>query len=116
MAKKMILVDPRMLSAGRYDQPPTTDVLLSLDDELRHVLDRRDMSAEDKVLQYNQLLQKHWTFQTSLKTSPTVSVVSPPPAAAAAAAPPPPPPVKVDSTIEEVVKAYPKLKNLKVVC
>ena len=102
MAKKMILVDPRMLSAGRYDQPPTTDVLLSLDDELRHVLDRRDMSAEDKVLQYNQLLQKHWTFQTSHKTPPTTGVpaTSPPP--------PPAPPVMVDATIEEVVKSLPK--------
>ena len=77
MAKKMVLVDPRVLSATKYDQPPTTEVLLNLDEDMRHVLSQSHLSPENKVEMYNQILQKHRHFYRQHRSIPNVTDSSP---------------------------------------
>ena len=61
-ARKMALVDPRMLDTLR--SPPTpTDTLgkkvQALDDEMMTILDRKDLDDRTKVTLYNQVLQQY---------------------------------------------------------
>lgn len=75
-----MLVDPRVLSASRYDQAPTADVLSDLDDDMRSVLNRRDLAAEDKVESYNQILMKHRQYYRQHRTpAPHTALTNPPP-------------------------------------
>ena len=106
MAKKMVLVDPRILAATKYDQPPTTDALLNLDEDMRHVLSQSDLSPERKVDMYNQILQKHRHFYQQHRSLPTLTDPGPftPPQQDSDNQPPP---VKVDSIEEDVLKSTP---------
>ena len=64
-ARKMALVDPRMLDTLRSPPPPPppTDTLgkkvQALDDEMRTILDRKDLNDRTKVTLYNQVLQRY---------------------------------------------------------
>lgn len=59
--RKMALVDPRLLDSLRAPAP--TDTLgrkvQVLDDEMKVILDRQDLADGDKVVMYNQVLQRH---------------------------------------------------------
>ena len=61
-ARKMALVDPRMLDTLRSHPPPPTDTLgkkvQALDDEMMTILDRKDLDDRTKVTLYNQVLQR----------------------------------------------------------
>ena len=59
-ARKMALVDPRLLDALRSQPPPTDTVgkiVQTLDEEMKTILDRKDLDDGIKVTLYNQVLQ-----------------------------------------------------------
>ena len=61
-ARKMALVDPRLLDTLRSPPPPTDTVgkkVQALDDEMKAILDRKDLDDGTKVTLYNQLLQRY---------------------------------------------------------
>ena len=56
-------------------QPPITALvnpihrlIVTLDNDMRAVLDRRDLSDDEKVRQYNQILQRYLEYYNHLKT------------------------------------------------
>ena len=61
-ARKMALVDPRMLNTLRSPPPPTDTLgkkVQALDDEMMTILDRKDLDNRTKVTLYNQVLQRY---------------------------------------------------------
>ena len=62
-ARKMALVDPRLLYTLRSPPPPATDTLCkkvqALDDDMKTILDRKDLDDGTKVTMYNQVLQRY---------------------------------------------------------
>ena len=64
-ARKMVLMDPRLLDTLRSPPPPppSTDTLgkkvQALDDEMMTILDRKDLDDRTKVTLYNQVLQRY---------------------------------------------------------
>ena len=61
-ARKMALVDPRMLDMLRSPPPPTDTLgkkVQALDDEMMTILDRKDFDDRTKVTLYNQVLQRY---------------------------------------------------------
>ena len=61
-ARKMALVDPRLLDALRSQPPPTDTVgkiMQVLDEEMKTILDRKDFDDGTKVTLYNQVLQRY---------------------------------------------------------
>ena len=68
-ARKMALVDPRLLDTLRSPPPPpATDTLgkkvQALDDEMKTILDRTDLDDGTKVTLYNQVLQRYNVLAT----------------------------------------------------
>ena len=61
--KKMVLVPQETLtklqSARRLEQTPTTRVVQSLDADMRDLLERQDLSDEDKIKLYHQTLHRY---------------------------------------------------------
>ena len=59
----MALVDPRLLDALRSQPPPPTDtvgkIVQTLDEEMKTILDRKDLDDGTKVTLYNQVLQRY---------------------------------------------------------
>ena len=58
----MALVDPRLLDTLRSQPPPTDTVgkiVQALDDEMKTILDRKDLDDGTKVTLYNQVLQRY---------------------------------------------------------
>ena len=59
----MALVDPRLLDTLRSPPPPSTDTLgkkvQALDDDMKTILDRKDLDDGTKVTLYNQVLQQY---------------------------------------------------------
>ena len=61
-ARKMALVDPRLLDALRSQPPPTDTVgkiVQTLVEEMKTILDRKDLDDGTKVTLYNQVLQRY---------------------------------------------------------
>ena len=63
-ARKMALVDPRLLDTLRSQPPPhPTDtvgkIVQALDGEMKTILDRKDLDDGTKVTLYNQVLQRY---------------------------------------------------------
>ena len=62
-ARKMVLVDPRLLDTLRSPPPPSTDTLgkkvQALNDEMMTIIDRKDLDDWTKVTLYNQVLQRY---------------------------------------------------------
>ena len=61
-ARKMVLMDPRVLDTLRSPPPPTDTVgkkVQALDDEMKTILDRKDLDDGIKVTLYNQVLQRY---------------------------------------------------------
>ena len=102
-----MLIDPKILAATRYDQPPTVEALTELDSDMRRILDSRDLSPREKVESYNQILQKHQHFY-QLHRAPLQALPPPPPSQS----PPPPtqPPTEInkeDKELKEIVSSVP---------
>ena len=76
----MHLIDPKMM-IKQGTTPVTAPVnpihrsIVTLDDDMKTVLDRRDLTDQEKVRQYNQILQKYLEYQDHLRT-PSLSKVS----------------------------------------
>ena len=75
-ARKMALVDPRMLDTLRSPPPPPpTDTLgkkvQALDDEMTTILDRKDLDDRTKVTLYNQVLQRYNVLSDKHVKEPT---------------------------------------------
>ena len=79
-ARKMALVDPRMLDTLR-SPPPQTDTLgkkvQALDDEMMTILDRKDLDDRTKVTLYNQVLQRYNVLSDKHAKEPTRAVGAP---------------------------------------
>ncbi len=67
--KKMALVEPRLLDALQLQQQqqvlqyPALKALSSLDRELQDVLNQQHLTTDEKVKQYNQVLQRYVTYE-----------------------------------------------------
>ena len=72
-AKKMALVDPRVLESVP-SQPlssnPIGNIMRRLDDEIRSILDRGDLSDREKVVLYNQVLMRYNVFSNKSSQQP----------------------------------------------
>ena len=99
MAKKLALIDPDLLerllkaSSGPTMTPPPEPHLRSmntLDTSMKQVLDQPDISQDEKVKQYNQLLQRYRTYDD--KRSDPV---------------PPPIPTQVDHWEKDIIDSVP---------
>ena len=80
-AKKLALVDPRLVESLLAHQPTTTTthVLTKLDADMKTILDRTDLHEREKVLLYNQLLDRYNTIDEQRRQRPVrVSMVNPP--------------------------------------
>ena len=58
----MALVDPRLLDTLRSPPPPTNTLgkkVQALDDDMKTILDRKDLDGGTKVTLYNQVLQRY---------------------------------------------------------
>ena len=80
MAKIMHLIDPKMMmQQGKTPvtapMNPTHHFIVTLDDDMKTVLDRRHLTDQEKVTQYNQILQRYLEYQDHLHT-PSLSKVS----------------------------------------
>lgn len=61
MAKKMILVDPRLLESTRQYLPPepVSDSLRDLDSRMQQIMEMEDLEPRDKARVYQQTLQRY---------------------------------------------------------
>ena len=83
-AKKMALVDPRILENVAPHLPPVTTVgtaLRRLDDEMQEVLDRRDLQEREKVTLYNQVLSRYNDLADKRRDKPVRVVIAKQPGA-----------------------------------
>ena len=110
-ARKMALVDPRLLDSLRAPAP--TDTLgrkvQVLDDEMKVILDRQDLADGDKVVMYNQVLQRYNTLADRRAREPvrvmTVNKDTSPVVTAAAVANTDPTPPEAEATGMEAAVA-----------
>ena len=91
-ARKMVLMDPRLLNTLRSPPPPpSTDTLgkkvQALDDEMMTILDRKDIDDRTKVTSYNQVLQRYNALSDKHVKEPVLVVSLNESMSAAAAAP-----------------------------
>ena len=81
-AKKMALVDPRLLESVP-SQPlfanPIGNVMRPLDDEMRFILDRSDLNDREKVVLYNQVLMRYNIFSDKSSQQPVRVTIDKPP-------------------------------------
>ena len=82
MVKVMQLVDLKILQQMSIPSNAVHRTIATLDQDMQAVLDRQDISDEDKVRHYNQILQRYLEYHDRLKST---AAPSPPPS------PPPPP-------------------------
>ena len=81
-AKKMALVDPRLLESVPSQPPfanPIGNVMRRLDDEMRFILDRSDLSDREKVVLYNQVLMRYNIFSNKTSQQPVRVTIDKPP-------------------------------------
>ena len=73
----MNLIDPRMMD--RFVLPPIPPIikqLSTLDNDMKSILDRDDISPENKVIQYNQILNRYLHYYGTPETFPQSSPIS----------------------------------------
>ena len=73
-ARKMALVDPRMLDTLRSPPPPTDTLgknVQALDDEMMTILDRKDLDDRTNVTLYKQVLQRYNVLSDKHAKEPT---------------------------------------------
>lgn len=113
-AKKMVLVDPRLMDSLQKPQSHTSTIvegaLNKLDMDMKEILNRPDLSEGDKVTMYNQVLQRYLTYQNKIEP-PKVHLLN----AEKLSAPAPTPIAgQEDEHIEEeIVEAAPKVMRKK---
>ena len=76
MAKIMHLVDPKMMMTASAPVNPTHRSIATLDQEMRTMLDRHGLSDEEKVRQYNQILQRYLEYHDHLRVPSTSSPIT----------------------------------------
>ena len=75
-ARKMALVDPRLLETLRSPiQPPSDATLRDLDSEMTSILDRTGIDVREKVRLYNQALLRYNDMVKRSSNKPTPVVV-----------------------------------------
>lgn len=76
MARKMILVDPRVLESTRPFHPPDTiaDNIRTLDNEMENILERQDLDVRSKAKLYQQILHRYLHRIEQYKNKPLGSV------------------------------------------
>ncbi len=113
-AKKMALVDPRLVESllPRVDQSsstPRSRVLSSLDSDMKDILERSDLSEREKVASYNQLLSRYNTIEAARAAQPVrVSVVNSGETPAVPVAPAAAAPSASEAIEREIVASMPK--------
>ena len=73
----MNLIDPRMMD--RFVLPPIPPIikqLSTLDNDMKSILDRDDISPENKVIQYNQILNRYLHYYGTPETLQQSSPIS----------------------------------------
>ena len=82
-AKKMALIEPRLLESLQQQQQSCHDhqpqgmleeKLCKLDQAMQHILDRKDVSQEEKLKLYHQILQKYLLYKDKVEPM-TVKVI-----------------------------------------
>lgn len=76
-AKKMFLVEPKLLEGIQQQhvvQNPTIKSMSKLDEEMHATLQRDDLSTEDKVKAYDQILQRFLVYDDKYRNRPPVKV------------------------------------------
>lgn len=108
-AKKMVLVDPRMLDAVKTAGPPvpdaTSESVRDMDEHMRNILDRSDLHVDEKAQLYQQTLMKYLNRVNQFRHQPlgTVELKSP------SSLPPwSPPPHEQQTMRKEVLHSVPK--------
>ena len=85
-AKKMALIEPRLLESLQQQQQSCHDhqpqgmleeKLCQLDQAMQHILDRKDVSQEEKLKLYHQSLQKYLLYKDKVEPM-TVKVIGEP--------------------------------------
>ena len=79
MYKKMALVEPRLLEQLQQSNcqaplNPTVKVLCDLDKQMKTVLDREDVTEEQKANEYDQVLRRYLVYQDKYDHRPPVKV------------------------------------------
>ena len=72
-AKKMALVDPRMLESvpsHPLSTNPIGNIMRRIVDEMRFILDRGDLNDREKVVLYNQVLMRYNLFSNKASQQP----------------------------------------------
>ena len=77
-AKKVALVDPRLLDKPLFANP-IGNVMRRLDDEMRFILDRSDLNDREKVVLYNQVLMRYNIFSDKSSQQPVRATIDKPP-------------------------------------
>ena len=118
-ARKMALVDPRLLETLRSPPPPTDTVgkvMQGLDAEMNSILDQNDLNDGDKVKMYNQVLQRYNHLSDRRDKQPTRVVVVNDDATTETATPEKPaaaPTTSAPSAVEaDIVDSIPKAMKL----
>lgn len=119
-ARKMALVDPRLLETLRSPPPPTDTVgkvMQGLDVEMTSILDQKDLNDGDKVKLYNQVLQRYNHLSDRRDKQPTRVVVVNDDATTETATPEKPavaPATAAPSAVEaDIVDSVPKTMKVK---
>ena len=71
--KKMVLVEPRVLEVlkeKKLEQSPLRNAMSSLDAEMNAIISRSDLTDADKVLLYDQVLQRYNVYREKLISAP----------------------------------------------
>ena len=77
-AKKMALVDPRMLESvpsHTLSTNPIGNIMRRIDDEMRFILDRGDLNDREKVVLYNQVLTRYNLFSNKASQQPVRVII-----------------------------------------
>ena len=64
----MHLIDPKMIQQVPAPTNPIHRSIATLDQEMRAILERNDVSDEEKVRLYNQVLQRYLEYHDHLRT------------------------------------------------
>ena len=120
-AKKMALIEPRLLESLQQQhqqqschdhqaQGMLEEKLCQLDQAMQQILDRKDVSQEEKLQLYHQILQKYLLYKDKVEPM-TVKVIGEPsvPEPHTIALPPPPAAEETQESLEaEIIESAPK--------
>ena len=77
-AKKMVMVPHETLAqlqvARQLEQTPTTRIVHGLDADMRQLLDRQDLTEDEKIKQYHQTLQRYLTLNRQRRAPLTMTL------------------------------------------